>query len=371
MKIAVLKERYINESRVAITPDVVKLFVKDGFSVYIENNLGVKAGFSNEQYLNVGAKISNVPLEIVSDADIILKVQPTPLTETINELNFAKKDAILIGSLNPSNNKNLIQEYADKQITSLALELMPRVTKAQSMDVLSSQSNLAGYRSVIEAAYHYVAAFPMMMTAAGTILAAKVLVLGAGVAGLQAIATAKRLGAVVSCYDVRSSTKEQAESLGAKFINNIEQSFDSKGGYAAEVSEEYKKLQAQLLDQHVSKNNIIITTAQIPNKPAPILVTKDMISKMPYGSLIIDLAAATGGNTEVTQVDKVVELNGVKIIGYSNLPALIPFESSKLYAKNLYNFIKYAFNENKQLKTDDDLVKAMLLTFKGKIHYGL
>jgi NAD(P) transhydrogenase subunit alpha len=372
MKIAILRERYNNESRVAITPDIVKLFIKDNFQVFIENNAGLKAGFDNQQYISAGAKISNVPLEIVSDADIILKVQPTPENDPINELIFAKKGAIIIGLLNPGSNKQLISEYCEKQITALALELLPRITKAQSMDVLSSQSNLAGYRSVIEAAYHYSKAFPMMMTAAGTILAAKVLVLGAGVAGLQAIATAKRLGAVVSGYDVRANTKEQVESLGAKFINNIEQTFENenKGGYASELSSEYKKLQANLLDDNVSKNDIIITTAQIPNKPAPILVTKEMISKMRYGSIIIDLAAGTGGNTEITMPDQTVELDGVKVIGYSNMPSLIPFESSKLYAKNLYNFIKYSLSSGK-LDTQDDLIKPMLLTFEGKIHHGL
>jgi NAD(P) transhydrogenase subunit alpha len=370
MKIAVLKERHANELRVAITPDIVKLFIKDHFQVYVEKNAGLAAGFRDDEYLAAGAKVSGVPLEIISDADIILKVQPTPQNDPINEIAFAKKNAIIAGLLNPNANKNLIKEYADRQICALSLELLPRTTKAQSMDVLSSQSNLAGYRSVIEAAYYYGKAFPMMMTAAGTILSAKVLVLGAGVAGLQAIATAKRLGAVVSGYDVRSSTKEQVESLGAKFVNTIEQSFDSQGGYASEVSKEYKALQAELLEEHVSKNDIIITTAQIPNQPAPVLVTKDMINKMRQGSVIIDLAASTGGNTEITQVDKIIELNGVKIIGYSNLPSAIPFESSKLYAKNLYNFIKHAMAKG-SINVSDDLIHPTLLTFEGKIYYGL
>ena len=370
MKIAVLKERYTNELRVAITPDVVKLFIKDNFQVCVENNAGLAAGFSNEEYLKAGAKISKVPLEVIGDADIILKVQPTPSSDESGELVFAKKGAIILGLLNPSNNKDLIQSYASKNICALSMELLPRITKAQSMDVLSSQSNLAGYRSVIEAAYYYTKAFPMMMTAAGTILAAKVLVLGAGVAGLQAIATAKRLGAVVSGYDVRSSTKEQVESLGAKFINNIEQTFENKSGYASEVSSQYKELQEKLLAEHASQNDIIITTAQIPGKTAPILITKDMISSMRNSSLIIDLAASSGGNTELTQGDKIVDFEGVKIIGYTNLASAIPFESSKLYAKNLYNFIKYAMQSGK-LNIADDVVKPMLLTYEGKVLYGL
>jgi NAD(P) transhydrogenase subunit alpha len=370
MKIAVLKERYTNESRVAITPEIARLFTRDNFNVCVEYNAGLSAGFDNQQYIDAGAKISNVPLEVVSDADIILKVQPTPEAEQINELNFAKKGALLIGLLNPGNNQTLISYYAEKCINALALELMPRISKVQHMDVLSSQSNLAGYRSIIEAAYHYSKAFPMLMTAAGTILAAKVLVLGAGVAGLQAIATAKRLGAVVSGYDVRSNTKEQVESLGAKFINTIEQNFENKSGYAAELDKNYKELQNQLLEQHISANDIVITTALIPNKPAPILITKDMILKMKRGSVIIDIAAGSGGNTEITKADEIIEQNGVKVIGYSNLCSLIPFESSKLYAKNLYNTIKYILHDGK-LNAQDEVVKAMLLTFEGKIYYGL
>jgi NAD(P) transhydrogenase subunit alpha len=374
MKIAILKERYTNETRVAITPDVVKLFTRDGFNVWVESNAGLSAGFDNQQYINAGGKISNVPLEIVSDADIILKVQPTPEAEQINELNFAKKGALLIGLLNPSNNKALISHYAKKGINALSLELMPRISKVQHMDALSSQSNLAGYASVIQAAYHYPRAFPMLMTSAGTILAAKVLVLGAGVAGLQAIATSKRLGAVVSSYDVRLIAKEQVESLGAKFINtieqNIEHNFENKGGYAARVDQEYQELQNQLLDKHISTSDIVITTAQIPGKQAPMLISKDMIAKMQRGSVIIDIAAGSGGNTQVTKADEIFQQDGVKVIGYSNICSLIPLDSSKLYAKNLYNTVKYILHDGR-LNTKDEVVKAMLLTLEGEIHYGL
>ena len=370
MKIAVLKERYTNETRVAITPDTVKLFIKDNFKICVENNAGLASGFSNEEYIAAGASISKVPLEVVSDADIILKVQPTPIVEEISELNFAKKGAVIIGLLNPSQNADLIQSYASKKISAISLELLPRITKAQSMDVLSSQSNLAGYRSVIEAAYHYGKAMPMMMTAAGTIIAAKVLVLGAGVAGLQAIATAKRLGGVVSSYDVRAETKEQVESLGAKFINTIGQNMQANGGYAAELTQDSQKQQEKLLAEHVSKNDIIITTAQIPGRQAPVLLTKAMLSSMRRGSIVIDLAASSGGNTAITQADKIVELNGVKVIGYSNIPSLIPYESSKLYAKNLYNFVKHSFASG-ALAANDDLVKPVLLTYEGRVIYGL
>jgi NAD(P) transhydrogenase subunit alpha len=370
MKIAILKERYTNETRVAITPDTVKLFVRDGFNVCIESNAGLKAGFDDQQYVSTGAKISNVPLEVVSDADIILKVQPTPQSEEINELNFAKKGSLIIGLLNPSNNQSLINHYAKRGINAISLELMPRVSKVQHMDALSSQSNLAGYASIIHAAYYYPKIFPMLMTSAGTILAAKVLVLGAGVAGLQAIATAKRLGAVVSSYDVRLAAKEQVESLGAKFINSIEQNFENKSGYAAQVDQQYQELQNQLLHTHISANDIVITTAQIPGKKAPVLVTKEMISAMKRGSVIIDIAASSGGNTQVTKVDEVFEYRGVKVIGYSNLCAHIPSDSSKLYAKNLYNTVKYILHDG-ALNIKDDVVRAMLLTFEEKIYYGL
>ncbi len=370
MKIAVLKERYTNEKRVAITPDIVKRFIDDNFNICVQSNAGLNAGFSDEDYAHAGAKISNVPLEIVADADIIVKIHPEPASQECGELEFAKKGAIIIGLLNPTNNTSLLQHYATKGISSLALELLPRISKAQSMDVLSSQSNLAGYRSVIEGAHHYGRAFPMMITAAGTILAAKVLVLGAGVAGLQAIATAKRLGAVVYAYDVRSATKEQAQSLGAQFINTIDQDLEGAAGYANEMSDQHKAAQAQLLEQYMTKVDIVITTAQIPGKPAPILITKKMIAKMRRGSVIVDLAAINGGNTELTKIDQVVECGGVKIVGYGNIASLIAGDSSKLYAKNVYNLIKHIFSNNK-FDAADDIVKPMLLTHKGKVLYGL
>ncbi len=367
MKIAVLKEKAPGEARVAVTPDVVALFIKAGFTISIEKNAGVSAGFTDEAYKAAGATVSAVPLELATDADIILKLQPTPMEDKVNELEFAKKGTVIIGFLSPYNNKFLTQTYAEKNLTALAMELVPRITKAQSMDALSSQSNLAGYRAVIEAAYHFKRGMPMLMTAAGTVAAARVLVLGAGVAGLQAIATAKRLGGVVSAYDVRAASKEQVESVGAKFISIDGASFESKGGYATEVtSRDFLKQQGEVLAEHVKRSDIIITTAQIPGKPAPKLITREMIGTMGNGSVIVDMATSTGGNVDYSEKDKIIVQNGVTIIGYSNLATHIPYDSSKLYAKNLYNLVMHIFKDGK-LNTNDEIVANMLLTHKGKI----
>lgn len=367
MKIAVLKEKASGETRVAVTPDVVKLYIRDGFEVLVEKNAGMQAGFLDNMYIDAGAKISSVPLEIVSDADIILKVQPTPTEDKINEVEFAKKGAVIIGLLSPYSNKFLPQSYAEKGISALAMELVPRITKAQSMDALSSQSNLAGYRAVVEAAYHFKRATPMFMTAAGTITAAKVLVLGAGVAGLQAIATAKRLGAIVYAYDVRVSSKEQVESVGAKFIE-VEHSdaFDGKGGYASEVTKDYMKKQEEIIAQYSKKVDIIISTAQIPGKPAPKLISKAMITAMNPGSVLVDLATSTGGNIEGSIKDQTVDIANVKIIGTANLAMNVAYDASRLYAKNLYNLVTHSFAEGK-LKSEDEIVSKMLLAHKGKV----
>jgi NAD(P) transhydrogenase subunit alpha len=366
MKIAVLKERTSGENRVALTPESAKAFIKDGFSIWCEKSAGLAAGYSDAEYIASGVNISSVPLEITSDADIIIKVQPSPLSDEINELSFAKQKAVIIGLLSPFANMQLIQKYAEANITSLAMELVPRITKAQIMDSLSSQSNLAGYRAVIEAAYHFNMAFPMMMTSAGTISPTKVLVLGAGVAGLQAVATAKRLGAVVSAYDVRAASKEQVESVGGKFLSIGNDDFASASGYARELSAEYQQRQVDLLSENAAKNDIIITTAQIPGKPAPSLITSKMLELMRPGSVIVDLSTATGGNVEGSVRDQVVKKNGITIIGYSNLASHIAHDSSKLYAKNLYNFVSHAFKGGK-LNITDEIVKAMLLTHNGKI----
>ena len=366
MKIAILKEKAKSENRVAITPDIAKLFIKAGYKISIEKGAGDMAGFADREYEDAGCVVSTVPLEVVGDADIVLKVQPTPPSDKVREVEFAKKGAIVIGFLNNQNNRFIEQTYAEKQVTALSMELVPRITKAQNMDALSSQTNLAGYRAVIEAAYYFKKSFPMFMTAAGTVSSAKVLVLGAGVAGLQASATAKRLGAVVTAYDVRAAAKEQVESVGAKFISLEGETFEGDGGYAREVSVNSQQKQEALLGQYSKKSNIIITTAQIPGKPAPILITKDMVKNMDPGSVIVDMAAISGGNVEGTELGKIKQISGVTVIGLENLANNIPYDSSKLYAKNLYNLVMHMFKD-KKLDVEDEVIKPMILTHKGKI----
>ncbi len=370
MKIAILKERSNNEKRVAITPDIVKKLVAHQVEICIEQDAGINSAITNEAYLNAGAKISNIPLEIIADADVILKVQPSPSSD-LTELSFAKENSIIIGLLSPYNNKELIKTYAAKKITSIAMELLPRITKAQAMDALSSQSNLAGYMAVIKAANEYGGAFPMMMTAAGTVSPAKLLVMGAGVAGLQVIATAKRLGAIVSAFDVRAAAKEQVQSLGANFIEvPVQEDGSTNAGYAKEMSEAYKLKQKQLIHDTLKKTDIVITTALIPGRPAPQLISLDMVKDMKPGSVIIDLAAANGGNCEGCKADQVVLHNNIKIIGYSNLASSIPNEASKLYSKNLYNFLEYVTNKefkNINLNFEDEILKSAVLTHNGQI----
>lgn len=371
MKIVALKERELGESRVAITPETVKLFVKKGLEVWVESLAGVNSGYSDSLYSSAGAKISSIPLEIIGDADIVLKVKPSPQDAKFSENEFMKPGAILVSLLNPYNNKNLINLYQNKKISSFAMELVPRITRAQTMDVLSSQSNIAGYRAVIEACYHFYRLMPMMMTAAGTIHPASVLVIGAGVAGLQAIATAKRMGAIVWAFDVRSEAKSQVESLGAKFVEVVsnDQTYQTDGGYAKETSEEYKIRQKQQLFESVKKSDIVITTALIPGKPAPKLVTKDMVEAMKPGSVIVDLASASGGNCEYTEFNKTVDINSVKIIGDANLVSKVSGESSRLYAKNLYYFIDYliSVSASGELNIKDEIISSMLITYKGEI----
>ncbi len=365
MKIAAVKERETFELRTAITPDIAKLYIKKGFNVFVEKGIGLAANFTDDEYIASGATVSSIPLEILSDADLILKVQPTPIIDQFNELDMAKSGAIIIGSISPYLYSKYINYASNKKLSLIAMELLPRITRAQGMDILSSQSNLAGYRAVIEASYHYDRAFPMMMSAAGTINPAKTLILGIGVAGLQAIATAKRLGSVVSAYDVRANTREQAQSLGAKFvypeINN--ENAEDKTGYAKELSTDFAKVQEQFLLSIIDKYDIVITTAQIPGKAAPILLTKEMIAKMKPGSVIVDMATKTGGNVEDSSADKLIIKNGVKIIGWTNIAAKIAHDASKLYAKNLYNFITHAVIDNK-FNFDDELVKAVLIKTK-------
>ncbi len=370
MKIAAIRERAQGEYRTAITPDTAKLYTSKGFKVFVEKGIGLASNFADEEYTAAGALLSNVPLEILSDANLILKVQPSPILEDkINEIDLASSNACIIGLLKPHQSKEYISKAINKKLSLVAMEMVPRTTIAQSMDALSSQSNLAGYRAVLEAAYYFGKAFPMMMTAAGTVAPAKVLVIGVGVAGLQAIATAKRLGAVVSSYDVRLAAKEQTESLGAKFIhpaiNSMQNSEDGKG-YASEVSKDFAELQEKFLGMNISKFDIVITTAQIPGKKAPLLITAQMLKSMQIGSVIVDMATETGGNVDGSVMDKVISKDGVRIVGWSNMAAKIPHDASKLYAKNLYNLINHAIKSDgvgkMQIDFNNPLLKEMIIS---------
>jgi len=362
MKLLVLKETHPSENRVALTPDLIAKYQKSGLEIFIEKNAGVKSGIADEVYEKNGAKIVGDISQILPEVHVIISVQRTDVDFT-----KAKSGVAFIALLNPHFQQEKIAELAQKNVTAFALEFLPRITRAQSMDTLSSQSNLAGYRAVIDAVYEMQKAVPMMMTAAGTVSAAKFLILGAGVAGLQAIATAKRLGAIVCAFDVRAAAKEQVQSLGAKFIE-VKSEEKNDGVYAKEMSEEYKKLQEKLLADTIKNQDVVISTALIPGKKAPILITKEMVASMKSGSVIIDLAAVNGGNCELTQVGKIVEENNVKIIGYENFPSRVAFDASKLFAKNIFNFLELLINkENKSLTIDenDEIVKATLVTKDG------
>jgi len=367
MKLAVIKEKDANERRVAITPEIIGDYIKLGIEVHVEKSCGDAAGFSDEAYKNAGAKIGASPSSVLTGADIILKVQP-PIASNITAM---KKSAVLVGLL-ASQQATIIKKYADNKISAFAMELLPRITRAQSMDVLSSQSNIAGYKAVVDAFAEFGRVVPMMTTAAGTIRPAKVLILGAGVAGLQAIATAKRMGAIVSVFDVRSVVKEQVQSLGATFVEVAAEAGDgeAKGGYAKEMSDEYKKKQASLIHDTIKVNDIVICTALIPGKQAPLLITESMVKDMKPGSVIVDLATASGGNCALSERNKIVIESNVKIIGYDNMPARVPYDSSRLYARNLYNFVHLMINQKmNKIKIDfeDEIIQSCLLTHDGRI----
>lgn len=364
MKIAILKEHLEIEKRVAATPETVKKFIALGSEVAVQQGAGEAAGFHDADYIAAGAEI--FPNTI--SANVYLKVA-TPTAEDMDKIS---RSATLIALLDPFNNRESVAKFAAAGIDAFALELLPRISRAQSMDVLSSQSNLAGYRAVIEAANVSAKCLPMMMTAAGTISAARVFIIGVGVAGLQAIATAKRLGAIVSAYDVRSATKEQVQSLGATFVEvPSDESGDAAGGYAKEMSEAYKQREKEVLTAHLAKQDIVITTALIPGKPAPILISDEMLKTMKNGAVIADLAAAGGGNVSgCKRGDITTTTNGVKIMGYTNYPAHMPAEASQLYARNIFNFISAFFDkQEKQFKInmDDEIIKGSLLTHNGQI----
>ncbi|NRG17305.1 Re/Si-specific NAD(P)(+) transhydrogenase subunit alpha [Rhizobiales bacterium] len=369
MKIGVPRESEANEPRVAASPETVKKFIALGFEVTVEKGAGELSRILDKDYEEMGAKIAPTAKETLADADVVLKVR-RPNAE---ELGLMKKGALVVATMDPYGHEDEVRAMGEAGIVALAMEFMPRITRAQVMDVLSSQANLAGYQAVIEAAEEYDRAFPMMMTAAGTVPAARVFIMGAGVAGLQAIATARRLGAVVTATDVRPAAKEQVESLGAKFIAVEDEEFkqaETAGGYAKEMSEEYQKKQRELVATHIAKQDVIITTALIPGRPAPRLITKEMVASMKPGAVVVDLAVERGGNVEGAKPGKIVKAGDVKIVGYLNMPGRIAASASALYSKNLYAFVETLVNkETKQLSVDwsDELVKATALTRDGSV----
>lgn len=369
IKIAVLKETEENENRVAATPDTVKKYIASGFSVVIEKGAGLASSLSDKDYETAGAKIVSNAAEATKGAHLVLCVQ-APKPDTLKTLD---KNTVLVGTLNPYANSNLFSAYNTNSVSAISMEFVPRISRAQSMDVLSSQSNLAGYRAVIDAAAVYDAAFPMMMTAAGTVPPVKVFVMGAGVAGLQAIATAKRLGAVVSATDVRMAAKEQVQSLGASFVmveDEETKQAETSGGYAKEMSDAYKKKQADLIAETIQKQDIVICTALIPGRPAPVLVSEAMVKTMKAGSVIVDLAVEQGGNCPLSKPNQVTEAHGVKIIGYTNMASRVSRNASALYAKNIMTFVTHIYDKEKNaLKVDlaDEITGAMTLTHSGAV----
>ncbi len=368
MKLVILKETEADENRVAASPETVKKYIGIGFEVTLVKGAGDAANMPDQAFKDAGASISASNKTAVKSADVILCVR-FPDADTLEAM---KKDAIVIGALNPFNNEKRLKELNNANLTGVAMEFMPRITRAQNMDILSSQSNLAGYRSVIEAANAYASAFPMMMTAAGTVPPAKVFVMGAGVAGLQAIATAKRLGAVVSATDVRPAAKEQVESLGGKFVmveSDEAKEAETAGGYAKEMSDDFKKKQAELIAETIKKQDIVITTALIPGRPAPVLVTEDMLKTMKPGAVLVDLAVEQGGNCPASEAGKVVEKHGVTLIGYSNMAGRVAGNASALYAKNLLNFVTHLHDKENgglNVNLEDEITGAVVLTHAGK-----
>ena len=361
MKIGSISEDRSREKRIAVTPDIIKKYISLGFEVCLSENYGSHLGIKDEQYVEMGAKISKDEMEILNSSDIIVQLAMLSDEKSSN----IKENQILIGVLNPYNNKEKLDNLARKKINLFSLELLPRITRAQSMDILSSQANLAGYKAVIQSFANFEKAIPMMMTAAGTVPAAKVLVVGAGVAGLQAIATAKRMGAVVFATDVRMASKEQVESLGGKFLTvEGSENLETEGGYAKEASDDFKKKQEQLLSETLKKIDIVICTALIPGKKAPLIIKDNMINDMQSGSVIYDLAAVQGGNAAYTEADKIIEKNGIKIMGESNILNKLPISASSLYAKNMFNFIDNLFdkkNKKININLEDEIIEKTLI----------
>ena len=361
MKIGSILENQNNEKRISITPDVVKKYISLGCEVVLSKNYGLHLGINDKEYSDEGAKLIENDNEILTSSDIILQLGM--LTDEKSSL--LKENQTLVGVLNPYDNKEKLETLVKKKIRLFSLELLPRITRAQSMDILSSQANLAGYKAVIESFAFFEKAIPMMMTAAGTIPAAKVLVVGAGVAGLQAIATAKRMGAIVFATDVRMASKEQVESLGGKFLTvEGSENLETEGGYAKEATDDFKIRQEELLSETLKKIDIVICTALIPGKKAPVIIKEKMIENMQSGAVIYDLAAIQGGNTSFTVVNKIVEKNGIKILGESNILNKLPMSASNLYAKNMYNFVHNLFDkENKKINInlEDEIIDKTLI----------
>ena len=361
MILASVSENLKIEKRIAITPEIAKKYISLGLKVLLSENYGKHLGIEDKDYIEVGAEISKDEKEIINKANIIIQLGLLPDEKNLH----IQQDQTLIGSLNPYSNKDKIEALLKKKINVFSLELLPRITRAQSMDILSSQANLAGYKAVIESFSEFEKAIPMMMTAAGTVPAAKVLVVGAGVAGLQAIATAKRMGAIVYATDVRLASKEQVESLGGKFlVVKGAENLETEGGYAKEASEDFKKKQEELLSETLKKIDIVICTALIPGKKAPVIIKEDMIKNMQTGSIIYDLAAIQGGNTAFTKADNIVDKNGVKILGETNILNKLPVSASSLYAKNMFNFISNLYdkeNNKININLEDEIIKRTLI----------
>jgi NAD(P) transhydrogenase subunit alpha len=361
MRIVSISEDKKKEKRIAITPDIAKKYIALELEVFLPENYGEHLGFKDNEYKELGVKISKDEKEIINSADIIVQLG----LFSDDKISLIKKNQILVGILDPYTNKKKLDNLVKANVNSFSLELLPRITRAQSMDILSSQANLAGYKAVIESFANFEKAIPMMMTAAGTVPAAKVLVVGAGVAGLQAIATAKRMGAIVFATDVRMASKEQVESLGGKFLT-VEgtENLETEGGYAKEASDDFKKKQEELLTETLKKIDIVICTALIPGKKAPLIIKENMINGMKSGSIIYDLAAIQGGNTAFTEVDKVIDKNGVKIMGETNILNKLPISASSLYAKNVFNFVANLYDkENKKvnINLEDEIIEKTLI----------
>ncbi len=365
MKLLVLKETFVSENRVAITPDLIAKYQKLGCEIFVEKDAGKKSSITDESYIKAGAQIIDDVTQIITQADIIISVQKNEFEAT------PKSGALVIGMLNPYFQKDKILKLTSNGASAFALELMPRITRAQSMDVLSSQSNLAGYAAVLSAVANMQKCVPMMMTAAGTVAAAKFMILGAGVAGLQAIATAKRLGGIVCAFDVRAAAKEQVMSLGAKFVEVKDDpknaqaintaNIATKAVYAQEMDEDYKKRQEKLIFDTIINQDVVISTALIPGKKAPILISEEMVRNMKAGSVIIDLAAINGGNCALSKVGDITEINNVKIIAYDNFASHIAMDASKLYARNIYNFIELLIDKDKKsiaINNEDEIIRA-------------